>query len=132
MPDLIDFETMNVDPLPGVWTPVQWDLTDAERAQEIEAQATASLLWSVDVPEAILRLLLGQAAVARAFDPPAGFDPGQQGDWNADLVTFAFKRPIRLLRAEREADGLYLEYELEGSGRWALEIEGERLLVERV
>ena len=28
------------------------------------------------------------SVIERAFDPPEGFDPEQQGDWNHDLVTF--------------------------------------------
>ncbi len=50
MPGIIDPETMNADTLPGVWSPVQWELTEEERLQEQDTQATANLLWSVDVP----------------------------------------------------------------------------------
>jgi hypothetical protein len=60
MPSVIDPETMNVDKLPGVWSPVQWDLSEKERIEELDNQATASLLFSVDTPEAILRLLLDE------------------------------------------------------------------------
>jgi len=56
MPIDIDPETMNVDKLPGIWSPVQWELTEEEHIQELDTQATASLLFAVDVPEAILRL----------------------------------------------------------------------------
>jgi hypothetical protein len=58
MPGVIDPETMNTDGLPGIWSPVQWKLTEEERIAELEAQTEASLLSAVDVPEAILRLLL--------------------------------------------------------------------------
>ena len=51
-------ETLHVDDLPGIWSPVQWLLSEDERAAELEQQATASLLYAVDAPEAILRLLL--------------------------------------------------------------------------
>ena len=61
MPGVIDPETMYTDDLPGIWSPVQWELSEEERREEIEQQAKASLLWSVSAPEAILRLLLVEA-----------------------------------------------------------------------
>jgi hypothetical protein len=39
MPIEIDPETMNVDDLPGIWSPVQWELSEDERIQELEMQA---------------------------------------------------------------------------------------------
>ena len=60
MPGYIDAEFMHVDDLPGIWSPVQWDLTPEERVAEVEEQAHASLMAAVDVPEAILRMLLGR------------------------------------------------------------------------
>ena len=76
MPSYIDPETMNVDKLPSIWSPVQWDLSEEERIQELHMQALASLLWTVDIPEAMLRLLtdrdfaikLAQAGRKRAED----------------------------------------------------------------
>ena len=50
MPSVIDPETIQVDSLPALWSPIQSALTDDERARELEAQATASLLWAADVP----------------------------------------------------------------------------------
>ena len=50
MPKTIDPETIYVDDLPGIWSPVQWELSEQERAKELEEQATASLLWAVDTP----------------------------------------------------------------------------------
>ncbi len=58
MPSVIDPETLYVDDLPAIWSPVQWELDEEERIQAVEEQATASLLWTMDAPEAILRLLL--------------------------------------------------------------------------
>jgi hypothetical protein len=132
MPSVIDHETMNVDNLPGVWNPVQWELSEAERAQEIENQARASLLWSVDVPEAILRLLLNETEIERAYEEPQGFDPEMQGDWDDELITFVFLRPIRLESVKRERDSLSVTYEFEGLGHWCIEIEPERVVIERV
>jgi hypothetical protein len=131
MPGVIDAETMHVDRLPGVWSPVQWDLTEEERAREIEEQAKASLVWAADVPEAVLRLLLSETAIERLFGPPAGYDPEQQGEWDSGLVTFAFSRPIHLKGVEKEADRLTVDYELEGAGYWRLEIAPERVVIER-
>ena len=132
MPSVIDPETMNVDKLPGIWTPVQWPLSEAERIQELESQATASLLFAVDVPEAILRLLLNETAIERAFDPPEGFNPDLQGDWNTDLVTFQFNREIRLEKVERSPERLYVEYKFGELGYWALEIEPEGVQIYRL
>jgi hypothetical protein len=122
MPSVIDPETMPVDRLPVVWAPVQSPLTEDERVRELEAQATASLLWAADAPEAILRLLLGETAIARIVEPPQGYDPQQQGAWDPRLLTFAFARPVQLLSEERRSDYLALEYKLEGAGYWRLEI----------
>lgn len=132
MPSVIEHETMNVDDLPGVWNPVQWDLSEAERAQEIENQARASLLWSVDVPEAILRLLLNETQIERAYEPPDGFDPEMQGEWDHDLITFKFLRDIKLEGIEREGHRLVVTYELEGLGYWCFQIEPEKVVLERV
>jgi hypothetical protein len=125
-------ETIPVDNLPGIWSPVQWELSEEERHQELEDQAVASLLWSVDVPEAIVRLLLGETELVRALDPPDGYDPEKQGEWDSSLATFAFKRTIELDSVEREPDRLAVVYKLEGAGYWQLEIGPEKVVIERV
>jgi hypothetical protein len=132
MPGVIDPETLYVDDLPTIWSPVQWELTEEERAHELEEQATASLLWSADALEAILRLLLGETGIERAYEPPRGFDPEQQGEWEPGVVTFQFKRPFRLERVQRERDSLYVEYDFADRGRWAFEIEPEKVTLQRV
>jgi hypothetical protein len=132
MPMIIDPETIYVDDLPGIWSPVQWELSEEEKARELEDQATASLLWAVNVPETILRLLLSETDIQRAYGPPEGYDPEEQGYWEEDLVTFQFKRAIRLERVEREKDFLYIEYDFDSLGRWALELEPERVVIERI
>jgi hypothetical protein len=132
MPSVIDPETMNVDQLPGIWTPVQWPQTKEERLEEMDAQATASLLYAVDVPEAILRLLLDETEIERAFDPPTGYDPEQQGDWDPNLITFQFKRKIRLEKVERSPERLYVEYRFGELGYWALEIEQDGVQIYRL
>ncbi len=132
MPKDIDPETINVDELPGIWSPVQWEMDEDERIHELESQATASLLWAVDAPEAILRLLLMEHGIDRAFGPPEGYDPEAQGEWNEQLLTFKFKRPIRLMRAEREANYLYIEYDFGELGQWAMEIEPDIVNISRL
>jgi hypothetical protein len=132
MPGVIDPETLYVDDLPGIWSPVQWELSEAERIQEVEEQAKASLLAAIDVPEAILRLLLEETEIERAFAPPSGYDPEQQGEWDESLITFQFRRPIRLERVDRGPDSLLVEYNFGDLGFWILEIQSERIKVERI
>jgi hypothetical protein len=132
MPAIIDTQTLNVNELPTVWSPVQWELTEDERVQELESQATASLLWAADAPEAILRLLLNETGIERTFEPPAGFDPEQQGDWDESIVTFEFKRAIQLITCERKPDYLYIEYKFGDLGYWAFEIGPEEVKIKRL
>ena len=132
MPQVIDPETMNADELPGIWSPVQWDLTEEERIEELHNQAAASLMFTVDAPEAILRLLLNETAIDRALDPPEGFDPEQQGEWDPQMVTFAFRRQIKLEKVERSPERLYVEYNVEGSGYWVVDIEPEHVEIYRL
>lgn len=132
MPSIIEPETIAVDELPGVWSPVQWELSEEERIQEIEQQATASMLWTVNTPEAILRLLLDATDIVRAYTPPEGYDPEQQGEWDDELLTFQFTRRIKLKNIEREHNYLYIEYEVEDWGVWAIEIEPEAVSIWRI
>lgn len=125
-------ETIHVDELPGIWQPVQWELAEDEHAAELEQQATASLVWAVDVPEAILRLLLDETAIERLYAPPQAYDPEQQGEWDESLVTFGFQRRARLETVEREGDSLVVIYNLEGAGYWELEITPERVVIQRI
>lgn len=132
MPIDIDPETINVDDLPGIWSPVQWELTEEETFMELENQARNNLLFAVDVPEAILRLLLNETEVERAYQAPAHYDPDQQGEWDESLVTFQFKRPIRLEQVEREENYLYAEYKFIDLGRWGVEIEPDGASIVRL
>ncbi len=132
MPSVIDPETMYVDDLPGIWNPIQWEMTEQERIQELENQARASLLWAVDVPEGILRLLLNETDIERAHTPPNGFDPELQGEWDEELITFKFLRTFRLENVDRERDSLTVTYRVEGLGHWCIEIEPEKVMIERI
>ena len=132
MPGVIDPERMNVDTLPGIWTPVQWEMTDEERNTELEQQAIASLLWSIDTPEAMLRLLLSETRIERTFDAPEGYNPDIQGEWNSDLIAFKFRVPIRLNEVVREPNKLTAAYNFGELGYWCIEIEPEKVTIERL
>ncbi len=132
MPSVIDPETMHVDRLPVVWSPVQSQLAEEEHAREVDEQATASLLWAADAPETILRRLLGETAIVRVFEAPQGYNPDEQGEWDPDLVTFSFARRIRLLAEDRRPDRLALEYKLEGAGSWQVEITPDSVSITRL
>jgi len=132
MPYDIDPETMSTDELPTIWSPVQWDLSEDERIQELETQATASLLWTANVPEAILRLLLDETEIERTFDPPPDYDPQIQGEWDRELLTFQFKRPFQVVKVEREQNYLYIEYKVADLGYWGVEIEPDKTSIFRL
>lgn len=132
MPIDIDPETMNADELPGIWSPVQWELTEEERIMELENQARSNLLYAVDVPEAILRLLLNETEVERLYQASDHYDPEQQGEWDENIVTFQFKRPIKLEQVEREENYLYAEYKFTDLGRWGIEIEPDGVSISRL
>jgi 8-oxo-dGTP pyrophosphatase MutT (NUDIX family) len=132
MPSVIDPETLYVDDLPAIWSPVQWELTEEERIQAVEEQATASLLWTMDAPEAILRLLLEETGIQRLYGPPKDYNPQEQGDWDKDLITFGPVRPMKLESAERTPTRLEVVYDFGDRGRWELVIESERVNIERI
>ena len=132
MPNIIDHETFHADELPTVWSPVQWDLTPEEKAVELEQQAAASLLWNADTGEAILRLLLAETAIQRAYEPPDGYDPEQQGEWDENLITFGFKQPIELVEIRRENQHTNVLYKFGDLGYWEINIGPERATISRV
>ncbi len=132
MPSAIDTQSLEVNELPAVWSPVQWELTEDERVQELESQASASLLWAADAPEAILRLLLDETGIERAYEPPKGYDPEQQGEWDEEILTFQYHRPIRLVKCIREPDLLYVEYQMGDLGVWAFEIGPDEVNIKKI
>lgn len=132
MPGIIDTETMYVDDLPTVWSPVQSELSPEDHAVELEEQATASLLWSSPAPEQILRVLLDETSIKRIVEPPSGYDPEIQGDWDPELLTFAFSRPLKLIREDRSPEGLVLEYKFEGAGYWMFEMTPDTVTIGRI
>jgi hypothetical protein len=86
----------------------------------------------VDIPEAILRLLLAVTEIERVYEPPPGYDPEQQGEWDESLVTFAFKRQFILDTVQRDPESLLAVYKIEGAGYWQVEIGPDRVILERV
>ncbi len=132
MPSIIDPETLYVDDLPAIWSPVQWELTEEERNNAVEEQATASLLWTMDAPEAILRLLLEETAIQKLRQPPEDYNPAEQGDWDSKLITFGPKRPIRLETVERTPDSLTVIYDFGELGHWEFFIEPEKVTIEKI
>lgn len=132
MPGVIDCETLYVDNLPTIWSPIQWELNEEERIKELEEQATASLLWSADGPETILRLLLNETEIERAYSPPEGFNPDQQGEWDDHFVTFKFKHPMELKTVRRESEHIYIEYDFGEMGYWTLDIEPYRVTIQKL
>ncbi|MBE3120429.1 MAG: hypothetical protein IMZ50_16950 [Candidatus Atribacteria bacterium] len=133
MPSIIDPQTLYVDDLPTIWSPVQWELTEEERREAVEEQqATASLLWSMDALEAILRLLLDETGIERLFGPPAGFNTEEQGDWDEKLITFGPKRAIKRESVERTPTRLELVYNFAELGRWEFVIESEQVTIQQI
>jgi hypothetical protein len=131
VPSIIDPETIYIDDLPTVWSPVQGELSPEEHKAELEEQAKASLIWACPVPEQMLRILLDETSIERLNEAPDGYDPERQGEWDSDLLAFGFKRSIRLMKEERTPEALILEYKLEGAGYWVLEITQESVTIER-
>jgi hypothetical protein len=132
MPSIIDPETLYVDDLPAIWSPVQWELNDEERNTAVEEQATASLLWAMDAPEAILRLLLDETAIQRLHQPPPDYNPAEQGDWDPDLITFGPRHPIKLESIERTPTSLLAVYYFGELGHWEFVIQAEKVTIERI
>ncbi len=132
MPSVIDHETMHVDDLPVVWSPVQWELSEEERVAELESQAQASLLWMMDAPEAILRLLLNETEMKRLYEAPDGYDAEEQAEWDPEIVTFGPKRTFKLDSVTREDDTLYLVYKAGDLGYWEFEINAEQVTIKRI
>ncbi|MGD8403572.1 MAG: hypothetical protein PVJ21_07920 [Anaerolineales bacterium] len=132
MPSIIDPETIHVDELPPIWSPVQWELTEEERVEAVDEQATASLLWTMDAPEAILRLLLNETEIQRLYQAPEDYDPKEQGEWDSEILTFGPYRSMKPIQIERKPDSLLLVYNCGDLGYWEIMIEPEKVTIERI
>jgi hypothetical protein len=106
MPCVIDPEMMKTDGLPRIWSPVQLALTEEEHVEELDTHSKASLLWSMDIPEAILRPLLQETEIKRMLEPPEDYDPTLQGDRDLELVTVGFQYLIQLIKVVKEPNHL--------------------------
>jgi len=132
MPSVIDPQTIHVDELPVIWSPVQWELTEDERVEAVNEQASASLLWTMDAPEAILRLLLNETEIQRLYKAPEGYDLEEQGEWDEEILTFGSYRSMKLIEVEREPEYLRLVYNCGDLGYWEFVIEPEKVTIERI
>ena len=132
MPSVIDPQTIHVDELPPIWSPVQWELTEEERVQAIDEQATASLLWTMDAPEAILRLLLNETGIKRLTEAPDTYHPEEQGEWDDEIMTFGPYRLMELVEIDRTPESLLLVYKFDDLGYWEFAIEPEKVTIERI
>jgi len=132
MPSIIDPQTVHVDELPVIWSPVQWELTEEEHVEAVNEQATASLLWTMDAPEAILRLLLGETEIQRLYQQPEDYDPEEQGEWDKEILTFGPYRAMKLIEVERDPEFLRLVYNCGDLGYWEFMIEPEKVTIERI
>lgn len=132
MPGIMDPELMHADELPAVWAPVQWEQSEKEHSTEIDRNASANLLFNSDVPEAVLRLLLNETDSQVVYEPPKGYNPEEQGEWDSEIMTFAFLREIKLRQVIRESDSLVVVYDFGSRGTWRMEISPERMILERV
>jgi hypothetical protein len=132
MPSVIDPQTIHVDELPAIWSPVQWELTEEERVEAINEQALASLLWTMDAPEAILRLLLGETEIKRLYQAPDDYQPAEQGEWDESILTFGPYRPIKVIEEERTPTHLRVVYDFGDLGYWEFMIEPEKVTIERI
>jgi hypothetical protein len=131
MSGYLDPLTFPVLDVPAIWCPQKEKVLGNPLATSIEEQAKASLLASADTVEAILRLLHGETAIDRVFEPPQGYNPDVQGEWDDDAVTFAFHRRVEKIREIRDEQSLLLEYQMEGCGRYRVEITPERFSIEK-
>jgi len=132
MPSVIDPQTIHVDELPAIWSPVQWELTEEERVDAINEQVTASLLWTMDAPEAILRLLLNETETQRLYKAPEDYNPEEQGEWDEEILTFGPYRSMKLIETERTPEFLRLVYNCGDLGYWEFMIEPEKVTIERI
>jgi hypothetical protein len=126
--DPLTFPTIDV---PAIWCPRKEKRLGSTLALSIEEQAKGSLLQSADLVEVVLRLIYGETEIERTFVPPEGYDPEVQGEWDESQVTFAFARKVKKVFEERNEQCLQMEYQVDGSGRFRVEITPESFSIER-
>jgi hypothetical protein len=131
MSPAFDAQTFPTIDVPAVWCYRKPPEERPEFAAFVEQQAVGGLLLSADPVEIVLRLMLGLTQVEGVYDPPPGYDPELQGEWDGDTLTFVFKRRIRKVGEVREYGAIRLEYQVQGSGTFQVVIEEEKVAIER-
>jgi hypothetical protein len=93
--------TTEFDPtlFPTIDVPAIWNYAPPPEAGDgliyyAEDQAKNGLIATADIFESILRLLIGYTDIKAEFDPPEGYDPEIQGEWDPSIKTFMFSRKI--------------------------------------
>ena len=131
MSGYLDPLTFPVLDVPAIWCPEKERLVGNPLATSIEEQAKASLLASADTVESILRLLYDKAEIERVLEPPQGYNPEVQGDWDDQQVTFAFLRRVERISEERDDESLRMEYRIDGCGKFMVEITPESFSIQK-
>jgi glucokinase len=75
--------------------------------------------------------LLGLTRVEGVYDPPSGYDPELQGDWDGSIMTFVFTRRIRKVAEIRTEKELELEYQVENQGTFRVVIREDGVSIEK-
>ncbi len=147
MAGAIDFDTMDVDELTPVWFPSDEELATPEQYESaLRQEARARLITMLGVPEAVLRLLVGETEVSRVprdvrredeqgrrdFEVGGGAGDAAAAEDELPPDSFEFSRPITAETVEMTREGLLVIYRLEGAGTWRLFLESERVMIERV
>jgi hypothetical protein len=77
-------------------------------------------------------MLLEDTSIERAYGPPEGYDDELQGKWDDSLLAFSFKHKVKIEKVERESNYLYIEFKISDLGSWSMEIETEKVTIERI
>jgi hypothetical protein len=131
MPDGFDTETFPSHEFPAIWFYQKPPEDKRDFAAFVEHQAASGMLASTDILEAVLRLLLGLTEVEGVYDPPRGYDPEVQGEWDSDVLTFIFRRRVQKVGEDREDGEIRLEYQVETCGTFVVTIRGDSVHIER-
>jgi hypothetical protein len=131
MPYAFDAQTFPTIDVPAVWCYQKPPADQAEFAGFVEQQAAGGLILSADTVESVLRLLLGLTRVEGVYDPPSGYDPELQGDWDGSILTFVFTRRIRKVAETRSEKELELEYQVENQGTFRVVIREDGVSIEK-
>jgi len=132
MPISISADQLKLIQHPVVWSPADGRHVSPGETQDSVSNALAGLLLAVSTPEAALRLFLKETEVEQVSEPPKGYNPIQQGEWDPLGINFHFKRPIRLMRLEKTPNLLTVEYNFGDLGYWTVTIEADSVRIARV